>query len=142
VTYPPLAPSSALEASSAFRRAVRAGTASPQMEEARIAYLLERIYNSPYNFIRNEGRYHGKRAWIHLKWKQIRNRKHIQTAEDFIRKAATGSKASGRAYVIEFDNKKREPLGPILLNELDLFDRAVEKRKKLMAETVETKKIR
>ena len=136
-TYPPLAPGLALEASPAFQRAVQSDPASREREKARIEYLLERIHGSPYNFIRNDVRYNGKRAWIHLRWKQFRFGK-VETAEDFIQKVATSSKASGKPYSIEWENRKRQPLGAVLLNELHSFDQAVEKRRESITKPAES----
>lgn len=124
---PRLTPQLDIQTSPAFEKALRADGDANKMEAARIEYLLERIRLSPYNFIRNGSQYNGTRAWLHLKWKQIRLRKQVKTAEDFIQKVASSSKMSGESYLIEFENRKRRPLGPIFLGELRSFDEAVKK---------------
>ena len=118
-----------LEKSKAFQKALQAETGTRALEQARIDYLLEQVSNSPYNFYRNGSRYTGKRAEAHLKWKYFRSLKKVKTAEDFINQVASYSKMSGEAYLMETTHKKRVPLRPILINELSLFDQAVNSKK-------------
>lgn len=130
-----LVPSFSVESSRQFRRAVNAQPGSKERERARIEYLLERVYQSPYNFIRNGSRYSGKRAWLHIRWKYFRNLGRIKTAEDFILWAATRSKTSGEFYLVEMTDRKRYPLKDFLVHELHLFDEAVKKRGTAESET-------
>ena len=121
--------------SPAFQKALKAEPGTPALERARIDYLLERVSHSPYNFIRNKERYHGKRAEAHFRWKHLRNLMKVKTAEDFIKYVATQSKMSGELYQVEFPGGKRYPLGSILYSELKGFDERVAKdRKRLMEE--------
>lgn len=133
----PLTPQLDIQTSPAFEKALRAGNDTHKLEAARIEYLLERIRLSPYNFIRNGSRHNGTRAWLHLKWKHFRIRKQVKTAEDFIQKVASGSKASGNPYMIEFEDRKQVPLKTIFLNELRSFDQAV--KDTVQSETPTTK---
>ena len=120
-----LGPGPSFETSPAFQKALAALPGSRELERARIDRLLERVSRSPYNFFRNGGRYTGKRAEAHLKWKYFRNLKTVKTAEDFIEHVASQSKMSGEKYLVELPDKKRIPLRPVLLKELELFDEAV-----------------
>lgn len=129
-----LVPSLSVESSRQFRRAVNAAPGTKEFERARIEYLLERVAQSPYNFIRNGSRYSGKRAWVHLKWKHFRKFGQIKTAEDFIQNIATRSKASGEFYLMEMPDKKRYPLKNFFVYELSLFDEKVGKRRTVESE--------
>ena len=100
--------------------------------DARIDYLLERLANSPYNFIRNRSRYTGKQAERHLRWKYFRNRKKAKTAEEFVGHVATRSKLSGEPYFLEFSSKQQYPLRLVLLQELKSLDHALEIKRPLM----------
>lgn len=123
------------EKSPAFRRALRLETGSHALERARIDYLLERISKSPYNFLRNGGRYTGKQAGNHFLWKYFTNRGRVKTAEEFIERVATRSKRSGRSYQVQLPDKRRYPLQALLLRELNFFDQTLEKKRKLLSET-------
>lgn len=126
----PLVPSQPAEAIAAFENAVSEEPGSREAELTRIEYLLERMGESPYNFIRNGSRYNGKRAQVHLRWKYLRNQKQIRTAEDFVNRIATRSKISGESYyLVVLPDKSRRPLREFLLYELHEFDQALEKRR-------------
>lgn len=122
----PLAPASDWESNTTFQKVLSSAPGTRDREVARIDYLLERVKNSPYNFIRNGSRYTGKRAEAHLRWKYFRNRKRIKTAEDFLNEVATRSKMTGQSYEVVFPNKIRLPLHVLLRRELEEFDREVE----------------
>ena len=113
----------------AFQKAVAAQPDSREAELAKIEYLLERIGNSPYNFMRNGSRYQGKRAEVHLRWKFLRSREQIKTAEDFIQRVATRSKISGEAYEVILPDKTRHPLREFLSEELRLLNQALEEKR-------------
>ena len=119
----------AFDTDPAFRLALRAPPGSQALRQARIEYLLEQILRSPYNFIRNGGRYNGKRAKAHFLWKYSLNRGRVITAEDFIDWVATRSKMSGQSYSVEFPDGKRQPLSPILFRELTVFDQELRRRR-------------
>lgn len=125
------------ETSRAFQRALRSEPGSQALERARIDYLLERISNSPYNFLRNGSRYTGRQTNTHFRWKYFLNRGRVKTAEEFINQVATRSKITGHPYWVQFADKRRHPLGALLLQELRSFDQALEKKRKLMAEVSE-----
>ena len=126
----PLVPSLEVDTSApAFEKALSSKPGSQAAELARIEYLLERIGNSPYNFIRNGNRYNGRHAEAHLRWKYLRNLQQIKTAEGFIDSIATRSKISGEPYGVVLPNKIYRPLREFLLYELHLLDQALEKRR-------------
>ena len=120
--------------SPAFQKALKAEPGSRALEQARIESLLERVSQSPYNFIRSKERYQGKRAEAHFRWKHLRNLMKVKTAEDFIKYVATQSKMSGEPYQVEFPGGKRYPLAPILYHELKGFDERVAEAKKAPVE--------
>ena len=124
-----LAPSLGVEASGAFQKALSNEPDSSEVRQARIDYLLERMGDSPYNFIRNGSRYNGKHAEIHLKWKYLRSQHEVKTAEAFIDRIATRSKLSGEEYLVISPDKSRRPLRDFLLYELHSFDQALEERR-------------
>ncbi len=113
----------------AFQKLAAASPGSREAELAKIEYLLERIGNSPYNFIRNGSRYQGKRAEVHLRWKFLRSREQIKTAEDFIQRVATRSKISGEVYEVILPDKTRHPLREFLSEELRLLNQALEEKR-------------
>ena len=112
----------------AFQKLTAASPGSREAELAKIEYLLERIGNSPYNFIRNGSRYQGKRAEVHLRWKYLRSREQIKTAEDFIQRVATRSKISGEAYEVILPDKTHHPLREFLSEEIHLLNQALEEK--------------
>jgi hypothetical protein len=70
--------------------------------QAEIDYLLSAVANSQCEFYRNGSWYDPKSAAGHLatKYKYLAARDLVQSAEDFIEKAATRSSLSGRDYAI------------------------------------------
>ena len=112
----------------AFQKALASPPGSREAEQAKIEYLLERIGNSPYNFMRNGSRYQGKRAEVHLRWKYLRSRQQIKTAEDFIKRVATRSKISGETYEVILPDRTHRPLREFLLEELRLLNQALEEK--------------
>ena len=79
-----------------------ASAAPPAIAQAEINYLLGFIESSGCEFYRNGSRYDSKRAQAHLreKYELLAAADQINTAEDFIEKAATKSSLSGRPYQV------------------------------------------
>jgi hypothetical protein len=77
-----------------------ARAAPPAVAQAEIDYLLGFIASSGCEFYRNGNWYDSKKAQAHLRYKyeMLAARDQINTAEDFIEKAATKSSLSGRPY--------------------------------------------
>jgi hypothetical protein len=77
--------------------------APPQNAQVEINYLLASIGASSCEFYRNGVWYDSNRAAEHLRSKYdfLAERDQIQTAEDFIDKAATSSSMSGEQYQIK-----------------------------------------
>jgi hypothetical protein len=94
----------------------------PLLERAKIEYLLARIKQSPYHFIRNGRSYGGTRAAMHLNWKYKKRLDRIKTVEEFIEKIASRSWETGEAYLIKYANGKLYPIEEIFNNELRLLD--------------------
>jgi Family of unknown function (DUF5329) len=80
--------------------AARAGP--PAVAQTEINYLLGSIDRSGCEFYRNGSWYDSKKAQAHLRYKyeMLAAREQINTAEDFIEKAATRSSLSGQPYEI------------------------------------------
>jgi Family of unknown function (DUF5329) len=80
------------------------GYAAPPPANAQneINYLFQFLDASTCEFYRNGSWYDGKRARAHLhdKYVYLLARNQIESAEDFIEKAATKSSLSGRPYAI------------------------------------------
>jgi hypothetical protein len=79
-----------------------AQAAPPAMAQAEINYLLAAIEQSGCQFYRNGSWYDSKQAQAHLrrKYEALTAANRIQSAEDFIERAATRSSMSGEAYAI------------------------------------------
>lgn len=77
-----------------------ARAAPPAVAQTEIDYLLGFIASSGCEFFRNGSWYDSKQAQAHLRYKyeMLAARDQINTAEDFIEKAATKSSLSGRPY--------------------------------------------
>ncbi len=85
-----------------------------------INYLLTTMETSSCNFIRNGSTHTPKEAVKHLKRKWHYYADEIKTAQDFIKKAATGSSMSGKPYFIQCKNQARLPSSQWLLKQLQL----------------------
>lgn len=79
-----------------------ASAAPPVIARTEINYLLGFIESSGCEFYRNGSWYDSKRARAHLrdKYEMLAATDQINTAEDFIEKAATKSGLSGRPYQV------------------------------------------
>ena len=79
-----------------------ARAAPPAMAQTEINHLLEFVGSSGCEFYRNGSSYDSKRAQAHLrsKYQWLAARDQIDTAEDFIEKAATRSSLSGQPYEV------------------------------------------
>lgn len=74
-----------------------------------MTYLINEIRRSPAVFIRNGQSYPGSAAAEHIKAKAEYYRAEIQTAEDFIRLAATKSALTGVRYQVRQPDGTLEP---------------------------------
>jgi Family of unknown function (DUF5329) len=79
-----------------------ARAAPPAVAQTEINYLLGSIDRSGCEFYRNGTWHDSKKAHAHLRYKyeMLATREQINTAEDFIEKAATKSSLSGQPYEI------------------------------------------
>jgi hypothetical protein len=79
-----------------------ASAAPPAIAQTEINYLLGFVESSGCEFYRNGSWYDSKRAQAHLrdKYEMLAAADKINTAEDFIEKAATKSSLSGRSYQV------------------------------------------
>lgn len=104
------------------------------LERAKIDYLIDRIRQSPYTFIRNGESYRGGKAAMHLSWKFHRKGAGIKRAVDFIKKIASRSSSSGQPYMIKIQNGKMYPVSELLNNELQNLEKIL---KETQAQTVQ-----
>ena len=76
--------------------------AAPAVAQTEINHLLESVAASGCQFFRNGSWYEAKKAEAHLRYKyeMLAAGHQINTAEDFIEKAASKSSLSGRPYAI------------------------------------------
>lgn len=105
-----------------FKQLTHLKPGSPEYEKARIEYLFERLSKTRYNFIRNGEEYSNARAIIHLRWKYLRFNEDSKTAESFVDDVASGSRMSGKPYLMEHENSVYYLIKTVFHNELDLLD--------------------
>jgi len=84
-------------------------------EQEKIEYLISHVGNLKDASFERNGRMHTpENAADHLQTKLRRARRHISTAEDFIRVCATQSSMTGRKYFIIFDDGRSYESGTYL----------------------------
>ena|SRR5258706_6981901 len=89
-------------------------------EDQKIEGLISAVQNlKDASFVRNGKEYDGKAASDHLRSKWTRGRKHIKTARDFIKLAASTSSQSGQPYIIRFKDGKEVKSADFLGEALD-----------------------
>lgn len=91
---------------------------SPSGAEREIEQLINAVRTSGQTFVRNGTAYPATEAADHLAMKYGRVKSHIQSAEDFIEKAATQSSATGQPYLIRAADGTTVPAGEWLHKEL------------------------
>ena len=88
---------------------------------AEIEYLLARVTDSGYVFIRNGDEHDGAEAASHMRRKFDHFDDEIETAEDFIEKSATRSLLTRKAYEVRFPDGTRAETAAWLLGELAAY---------------------
>lgn len=91
-------------------------------EREKIRYLLDRVGRASNAFIRNGDSYDGKMARKWLLYKMIHWVSGVNTAEDFVNRAASHSIKTGKPYLVECSNGKIYTLKSVLRNELFAFE--------------------
>jgi len=91
-------------------------------ESAKIEYLIERLRNSPYTFVRNKVEYPSAKAAKHLSWKYGFAKNRVKTANDFITHLATKSINTGLFYLAKLPNGLTYRVGDLLENELKVLE--------------------
>lgn len=88
-----------------------------------IDYLLTRLETSDCRFFRNDKWYDAKRARRHLekKYAWLAKRDLVDSAEQFIERAATKSSRSGEPYLVHCGDTPEMPSAVWLTNELALY---------------------
>jgi hypothetical protein len=100
--------------------ALAGGLSEDQKIEALIG-TVERLEGAV--FVRNGTDHNCKEAAKHLRDKWKGGRKHIKTARDFIRVAATESSMSGKPYFIRFKDGKQVKSAEFFLAELKKLEK-------------------
>ena len=97
---------------------VAANASPPPIAQAEISHLLSIMATSNCEFYRNGSWYDGKSAAAHLtqKFQYLVARDLVQSAEDFIEKAATKSSLSGNDYAIRCPDSESVSSSRWLLN--------------------------
>jgi hypothetical protein len=95
--------------------AVASAPTAPQSE---VEYLLGFIGMSGCEFFRNGSWHDSKAAQAHLRYKYEALASHINSAEEFIEKAATKSSLSGQAYAVRCNDGPTIPNSQWLLEAL------------------------
>jgi len=100
-----------------------ARAAPPAIAQAEINYLLGFIESSGCEFYRNGSWYDSKKAQVHLRYKYeaLAASARIDTAEDFIDKAATKSSLSGQSYEVRCGGSTPETTSEWLRRELTRY---------------------
>ena len=117
-----VAPAADLEKLPEYKKLLQVDFSSPQADDLKIKYLIARVRQSPYKFIRNGEVHTGVRASLHLVWKYQRKTKLVKNVNDFIREIATGSSLSGEPYLIEVSSGVRYQVKDLLTNELRMLE--------------------
>lgn len=94
-------------------------------EDLKIAYLISRLQNSPYTFIRNGYSYSGRRAAAHIRHKYQKKANLVRSALDFIKRIASRSSTSGKSYLMKIGGQKSYEIRDILTNELNLLEESL-----------------
>ena len=88
-------------------------------EKAKIQYLLARIGQSPYTFIRNGEEHSGREASSHLRWKYGFAFSRIKTVDEFINYIASRSMKTGEEYRMRISSGEVFEMDEVLYNELE-----------------------
>jgi len=91
-------------------------------ENAKISYLLKLPFQLDAIYIRNGVANHASASSQHLKKKYYQQIKEIHTARDFIEKAASFSRTTGRPYLIRFPDGIAYHARDIQLYELERLE--------------------
>lgn len=103
-----------------FKRLVE--SSSQNLDKMKIQYLISRIRQSPYFFIRNGERHTGARAASHMAMKYAASGGRVKTPAEFIEYIASKSSMTGQVYYIEIDGRKVE-VKKVLSAELSLLEK-------------------
>ena len=111
-----------------FKKIISAQPGSLSYESAKCEYLLERLKDSPNQFIRNEQFYSNARATMHLRWKYHRYRDEVNDADDFAEHIAYCSRKSGAPYTMWTPDGNLYQVRTIMRNELRVLEEELQKR--------------
>lgn len=95
-----------------------------------IEYLLARVADSGYVFIRNGDEHDGVDAAKHMrrKYEHFRDKGKIDSIDDFIELSATKSMITGKLYMIRMGDDPEIPTATWLHDEIDAYRQRTEVR--------------
>lgn len=91
-----------------FKRAAAQPSSPAALDKIKIQYLISRMRQSPYAFIRNRERHTGKRAASHLAMKYASVSGRVKTPAEFIEHIAARSSFTGEVYLMDVEGEKVE----------------------------------
>ena len=110
----------------------------PVSENDKIRYLLDRIADCNYRFIRNGEVHDGKVARRWLLYKMTHWVEGVNTAQDFVTRVADRSQKTGKPYLVEFPDGRVYSLKSVFANELNAFETGLAEFRKIQQAPVPT----
>lgn len=114
-----LAPQETIPENPYFQKAVK--ISGELQSKTEIQYLIARIRESKYPFIRNKETHTAEKAAKHIAWKYSKAAGKIKTPRDFIDHIASKSIISGEIYAVIIGGELY-PMKEILYNELSILE--------------------
>lgn len=91
-----------------FKRISGRSDSPAVLDKIKIQYLISRVRQSPYTFIRNRERHTGKRAASHLAMKYASVSGRVKTPKQFIENIAARSSFTGEVYLMDIEGEMIE----------------------------------
>lgn len=116
-----LGPAESVEKDPMFKKLAAESSSPASADKIKIQYLISRMRQSPYVFIRNRERHTGKRAASHLAMKYASVSGRVKTPKEFIENIAARSSFTGEVYLMDIEGKTVE-VRKVLNDELSLLE--------------------
>lgn len=98
-------------------------TQTSVVERGKIEYLIARVRQSQYLFVRNGEMHPGRHAAMHLTRKYRKRIENVKTVEAFIEDVASGSSVSGEPYYLKVSEGKVYRVRDVFKNELKALEK-------------------